>query len=325
MKIAINLEEKSIEKLNNFTGGKANFCIFEAIADVYIVLENSDQLESDVAKACSMIKPVIVLIKNNEKYNLISDHGLFNRNIFYKQGNELKNYANEVMKTKIPRGVGTNALLELATFAIEQGLIPELIIWNPEEEEVVWNTQDNITPVEPFQAQKHKQKSEEPQIINLNLNDFLNNFKKIVLLLKTVENSDISNMIEHFKEIETFSFLDLSKECISSKIYASDLQLAVKENNYSYLSTDVIYTNDSIKGDTLLIEIDMFSDLIDTVYPIAEKVIIIPSNDTESLDLINGWVENKHRLDYLLVQDADFSILKNKVTQKVYTVQYATL
>lgn len=359
MKILINLSDDKIKALNNYQ--KCEFSNKDG--EVAIIIEGGI-LDVFLEKALDERLPTVVLAgvypnKENEVSKKCLEHGLLPQSLIYKNEDTLIDYTGETtFKTKVPRGVGINALMEVAEYATKNKLVAEFIVWNPtpleigvknkNKEEVIIQTKEpelvaqkqGKNDVKGIKEEKPFHIAEEKQVVNkesvketikpstqtqiMELNTYIKTFEQVIILFKLSNNADTLTVVNDIQNKYLATLLEIDDNLKMFSRYASNEEKAVLMGDYSYYKDGFIRTSAENKNKVLLIDIELlgdYSELINDLYEEATKKIFVPSNtyDEEELQTLKDWKNNGLIIDAIIVANKNlYDIYVNEIGEVVY-------
>lgn len=350
MNVFINTDDNKIALLNKL--GEYSFSNdINTEFDVSVLLE-SKEIEDIISVIIKINCPTVVLVGNYEnKDNSISklfiDNGFPLESLIYKDNDVLKNYLGMSFKTPVPRGVGHKSLIELVNYAKDNKLMPELIIWNPSEhdpEDIVTFPDKKEQPVESKPVSKTRineartvyeakfkeakpDNTEAKAIIQaISIENYLKQFKKITLLLRTNSDTDTSDIIQTLSQRYKFTLLDITDKQNNYLLYGKDREEATLTGYYSFVEDNLVHAI-TPSTDTLLIEFDLLgkrTDLIDDLYVISSSKIFIPTSEPDETDIkaIRDWINNGLELNGILVKNQEaLNAYKKIIGENVFTAE----
>lgn len=346
MKVYINTTDDKVALLNR-TGGLFFSNSISADIEVSIVIADA-KCETILDRVASI--PTVVLVgvykdKDSSMAKLLLNRGLPQESLIYKDGELLKNHLGEPLKTPVPRGVGYNALKELAEYAKSRNLLPETIVWNPEA-----NTEEAIIEFPTQTPRQAKPESKTPQakpeiahsqtkseakvpaeplkqhVRTVPLSNFIKEYPKTILLMRTSTDIDTSKLLHSLRSRYEFKLLDITDNRKSAP--GGSLNEAVKTGYYSYLDKELVYTYGP-KLPLLVIEFDFFganADLVNNLYEMVNQRYFVPAVDEADLQTVRDWLNNGLELDGVIVLNEEALNYYNKeFKQNVFTADTLSL
>lgn len=239
MEILINLSDDKVNILNNYR----DYQFSNKNGKVAIII-NENNFESFLSQAIKNNLPTVVLAgtlknKDNKVSKLCLEKGLMPQSLVFKNSNTLVDYTEEkVFQTLVPRGVGLNALIELADYAVENNLVAELIIWNPDEAEEVLIVLDDELPEDTKTEKEGKIKDvskEPPAVTSIEGRQRNSKVERIrpnerEELPKVEENKPVKNTLSNIHKIELSTYMANFDQIILL------LRLSENSNNLSVIN-----------------------------------------------------------------------------------------
>lgn len=339
MNIFINTTDDKVALLNR-PGGLFFSNHINADTEVSIVIADAG-LETILEKITDI--PTVVLVgvykdRNSDVAKSLLNGGIPQESLIYKDGEYLKNHLGESFKTLVPRGVGYNALKELAEYAKSKNLLPEAIVWNPDKTIIEFpTTTAKSEQLRPEVPQNKPEQKKAPQtkpetkplaepVKTVALSNFIKDYEKIILFMKTSVDLDISKLIHSLRDKQEFKLLDITDQ--HKSIHGQNLNEAVKTGYYSYLDKELVYTYGP-KHPLLIIEFDFFgvnSDLINSLYEVVGQRYFVPTVNEVDLQTVRDWLNNGLELDGIIVDsEAALNHYQKEFKQNIFTADTLTL
>lgn len=310
MNVYINIPTEQIMRLKNaeviFTDE-----IDKATAAIVIVKEETKAL-LEVIMQRNIPTAILVDSYENKEGNVtkaLLKFGFPKESLFYKDGELLKNLAGNILKARIPRGVGLKALIELAFYIEKNELCPEMIIWYPDATKNKKVTKDGAADANKNAEEINKDAKMDNQknISEVSLNKYIDKFADIFLFMKTNVNTDVGEIINVLKAGNGFTLLDATNNQTLAKLYGESLEKAINTAMYSILRNSKVLTAPEIHTVKLAILIestDNQRELLDELYALSTKKYFIPANPPakEDIQIINDWQNIGLELDGVIAQ-----------------------
>lgn len=275
-----------------------------------IVIFDQD-LCDNLVMAASLPAPVLVLAGTaddygKEAYSIAVACGISDEGIIYKDGSELCNHAGYRFTFPVSNGVGPAAIMKLAHFAVDKGLLPEnIVLWNPDE--IIHNRQAEVQ-LEKSQCESGDTGVQMPDSWELSepwdLSDLMRMAANTVLAIRTVPEVDRQAAGRLAIQIQALH-LEIAQTPGAFQIHHPQApEQAVRSGRYAYSDGSKVMVNRSKNRPfKLVVEIepgDVPPELLDDLHEKADFVLHISGSFQESLQLIEDWSKAGGRLDAII-------------------------
>lgn len=278
------------------------------------VVINDAELENNLALVCALESPVLVLAGSmsafgKNAYMTAIDCGVQEAGIIYKHGAVLRNHVGHQFASLVKAGVGPWAILELAKYAVQQNLVPDMV--------VLWNPEDDTESQQIERLVECPENKTSGSFVQMELKDFLSQARQTVLAIRTVPSSDRTGIAGKIALFAQALHLEISNQPGSFQIHQADNpDQAVMAGLYAFSDGYSVQTTNSTRiNGPVVIEMEpaeLPPVLLDQLHSKADFVIHIADRFETCRCLIEDWLEAGGRLDAIVPVNEDERALYEK-------------
>ena len=319
----MELDKETLQKYTNRSGIDFDV-ILPAEEAVIVLLPNTKRLEE--VYELNMPTAIIAGDINDDIKDAALEVGYDEEAIIVKEREEFKTLSGKVLfKGKnIPLG----KVVELAKYIFDNDIVPEIIVWKPEEVKEAKSTRpsqkDKEVREKPIEKSPAKRPSEKEEVVfkepvrnippvkprasavtNLPLSDIADRASLNIYIIKTVRDSE-SGLIAHAisQKLDALH-LDITGEPFND-LYGADKLTALATKQYGYSPDGINVEIIERQLGVVVYEIDadfLDGSLLQRLYDKSQQIYQIPSSFDSSADPIKSWLNAGFRLDGIIVTE----------------------
>ena len=302
MQILINAAEPSLESFKRATGIEFISLNSPASRDSVAVVVQGSSFEKDISIALQLGVPVVVVAGNDMKCveqatkNFIPDSC-----ILIKQGNDVVTADGKKIAETVGGGIGVRAVVKAATYAFQNKLCPEPLIWIESEpiiEPVLNTTEESIKEnksVTPMQSAA---------------DNILDLAKRIVIVFKATPDAESWQAARDLASRLNGIHAEITNKPYSYTLYGNSIETAVATGKYVICNGKTLTKGGIVEADWLVVEIDggilsSFPKLVDSIYRKAEKIIHVVGDFEKGKLAVDAW-RSSWRLDAIVPNQREY-------------------
>lgn len=302
MQILINAAEPSLESFKRATGIEFISLNSPASRDSVAVVVQGSSFEKDISIALQLGVPVVVVAGNDMKCvehatkNFIPDSC-----ILIKQGNDVVTADGKRIANTVGGGIGVRAVVKAATYAFQNKLCPEPLIWIESEpiiEPVLNTTEESIKEnksVTPMQSAA---------------DNILDLAKRIVIVFKATPDAESWQAARDLASRLNGIHAEITNKPYSYTLYGNSIETAVATGKYVICNGKTLTKGGIVEADWLVVEIDAgilssFPKLVDSIYRKAEKIIHVVGDFEKGKLAVDAW-RSSWRLDAIVPNQREY-------------------
>ena len=302
MQILINAAEPSLESFKRATGIEFISLNSPASRDSVAVVVQGSSFEKDISIALQLGVPVVVVAGNDMKCvehatkNFIPDSC-----ILIKQGNDVVTADGKKIANTVGGGIGVRAVVKAATYAYQNKLCPEPLVWIESEpiiEPVLNTTEESIKEnksVTPMQSAA---------------DNILDLAKRIVIVFKATPDAESWQAARDLASRLNGIHAEITNKPYSYTLYGNSIETAVATGKYVICNGKTLTKGGIVEADWLVVEIDAgilssFPKLVDSIYRKAEKIIHVVGDFEKGKLAVDAW-RSSWRLDAIVPNQREY-------------------
>jgi len=302
LQILINAAEPSLESFRRATGIEFISLNSPASRDSVAVVVQGSSFEKDISTALSLGVPVVVVAGNDMKCvehatkNFIPDSC-----ILIKQGNDVVTADGKKIAETVGGGIGVRAVVKAATYAFQNKLCPEPLVWFESEpiiEPVLNTTEESIKEnksVTPMQSAA---------------DNILDLAKRIVIVFKATPDAESWQAARDLASRLNGIHAEITNKPYSYTLYGNSIETAVATGKYVICNGKTLTKGGIVEADWLVVEIDAgilssFPKLVDSIYRKAEKIIHVVGDFEKGKLAVDAW-RSSWRLDAIVPNQREY-------------------
>ena len=302
MQILINAAEPSLESFKRATGIEFISLNSPASRDSVAVVVQGSSFEKDISIALQLGVPVVVVAGNDMKCvehatkNFIPDSC-----ILIKQGNDVVTADGKRIANTVGGGIGVRAVVKAATYAFQNKLCPEPLVWIESEpiiEPVLNTTEESIKEnksVTPMQSAA---------------DNILDLAKRIVIVFKATPDAESWQAARDLASRLNGIHAEITNKPYSYTLYGNSIETAVATGKYVICNGKTLTKGGIVEADWLVVEIDAgilssFPKLVDSIYRKAEKIIHVVGDFEKGKLAVDAW-RSSWRLDAIVPNQREY-------------------
>jgi len=302
LQILINAAEPSLESFKRATGIEFISLNSPASRDSVAVVVQGSSFEKDISTALSLGVPVVVVAGNDMKCvehatkNFIPDSC-----ILIKQGNDVVTADGKRIANTVGGGIGVRAVVKAATYAFQNKLCPEPLVWFESEpiiEPVLNTTEESIKEnksVTPMQSAA---------------DNILDLAKRIVIVFKATPDAESWQAARDLASRLNGIHAEITNKPYSYTLYGNSIETAVATGKYVICNGKTLTKGGIVEADWLVVEIDAgilssFPKLVDSIYRKAEKIIHVVGDFEKGKLAVDAW-RSSWRLDAIVPNQREY-------------------
>lgn len=302
MQILINAAEPSLESFKRATGIEFISLNSPASRDSVAVVVQGSSFEKDISIALQLGVPVVVIAGNDMKCveqatkNFIPDSC-----ILIKQGNDVVTADGKRIANTVGGGIGVRAVVKAATYAYQNKLCPEPLIWIESEpiiEPVLNTTEESI--------KENKSVTPMPSAAD----NILDLAKRIVIVFKATPDAESWQAARDLASRLNGIHAEITNKPYSYTLYGNSIETAVATGKYVICNGKTLTKGGIVEADWLVVEIDAgilssFPKLVDSIYRKAEKIIHVVGDFEKGKLAVDAW-RSSWRLDAIVPNQREY-------------------
>ena len=316
MQILINAAEPSLESFKRATGIEFISLNSPASRDSVAVVVQGSSFEKDISIALQLGVPVVVIAGNDMKCveqatkNFIPDSC-----ILIKQGNDVVTADGKRIANTVGGGIGVRAVVKAATYAFQNKLCPEPLVW--------FESEPIIEPV--ISTVEKNSVKEEKNVIPLHnpAEGILDIAKRIVVVFKATPDAESWQAARDLASRLNGIHAEITNKPYSYTLYGNSIETAVATGKYVICNGKTLTKGGIVEADWLVVEIDAgilssFSKLVDSIYRKAEKIIHVVGDFEKGKLAVDAW-RSSWRLDAVVSNKQNYGKYKKAYGDIVIT------
>ncbi len=341
MEIFLNQSEEMLRKYNRVAIGSRFVNTLSSKDDTVALAIEGPSLIEDLMQYIGMEIPVVVIAGNGQPdiIELARDYGIPPECIVVKD-TAVKTLDGFVANNNPARGISVSTIIRICQRALENRLIPEVLIWEESKIESTPYCQQKSIESPKYQSagspKPQKEKSEEKvfssektisehkaHLIQEELSHLIDS-KKVVAVFKTVPDAlagEVSKIINHgLKGIH----VEVGPNPKSSNYYNKDFEQAVTSGCYAYCKDGRVKLSNLANSDVLIIEIDADeagNEISQLVYDSASYIIHVPSNLENSKTALDNWITAGLKISAIIPSKSNYQEFKHVFGDKIMDAQ----
>jgi len=297
LQILINAAEPSLESFKRATGIEFISLNSPASRDSVAVVVQGSSFEKDISIALQLGVPVVVVAGNDRECveqatkNFIPDSC-----ILIKQGNDVVTADGKRIANTVGGGIGVRAVVKAATYAFQNKLCPEPLVW--------FESEPIIEPV--ISTVEKNSVKEEKNVIPLHnpAEGILDIAKRIVVVFKATPDAESGKAAYDLATSLNGVHAELANKQCSYCLYGNTSEDAVATGKYVICNGKTLTKGGIVEADWLVVEIDAgilssFPKLVDSIYRKAEKIIHVVGDFEKGKLVVDAW-RSSWRLDAIV-------------------------
>lgn len=331
-RILLNREETKLELYSRAAGVRfASLDVGETSeGDVALVVEGQT-FEHDLERAISLGIPVVVIAGSGDVAHAAAAAatavGVPPQCILVKRGNRVETYNGESIGPASARGIGLKVVVDAARRALEERLLPELLIW--EEKSVAGESGYNAledthreqevsaggsgSAVPPAKVGRPEAASGTyspgPGTASRNLEGMLSLFGMVAAVFRSVPEADSSLVASQLASRLGAPHLEVSPEPRSYGLYGRTLKDACASGRYAHCDGRNVSPVTLLGGAWIVVEVDPLTpepEAVEAVYRHASLVVhaLSSARAEESVRAVQLWIDSGWKLDAVVPDDS---------------------
>jgi len=297
LQILINAAEPSLESFKRATGIEFISLNSPASRDSVAVVVQGSSFEKDISIALQLGVPVVVVAGNDRE---CVEHATKNfipeSCILIKQGNDVVTADGKKIAETVGGGIGVRAVVKAATYAFQNKLCPEPLVW--------FESEPIIEPV--ISTVEKNSVKEEKNVIPLHnpAEGILDIAKRIVVVFKATPDAESGKAAYDLATSLNGVHAELANKLCSYCLYGNTIEDAVATGKYVICNGKTLTKGGIVEADWLVVEIDggilsSFPKLVDSIYRKAEKIIHVVGDFEKGKLAVDAW-RSSWRLDAIV-------------------------
>ena len=303
MQILINAAEPSLESFKRATGIEFISLNSPASRDSVAVVVQGSSFEKDISIALQLGVPVVVVAGNDRE---CVEHATKNfipeSCILIKQGNDVVTADGKKIAETVGGGIGVRAVVKAATYAFQNKLCPEPLVW--------FESEPIIEPV--ISTVEKNSVKEEKNVIPLHnpAEGILDIAKRIVVVFKATPDAESGKVAYDLATSLNGVHAELANKQCSYCLYGNTIEDAVATGKYVICNGKTLTKGGIVEADWLVVEIDAgilssFPKLVDSIYRKAEKIIHVVGDFEKGKLAVDAW-RSSWRLDAIVPNQREY-------------------
>jgi hypothetical protein len=315
LQILINASITSLEAFKRATGVEFKHLELTSDRDAVAVVVQGSSFEKDISTALSLGVPVVVIAGNNrECVEQATKHFIPESCILIKQDNSVITADGKKIAETVGGGIGVRAVVKAATYAYQNKLCPEPLIWIESEpiiEPVLNTTEESIK----------ENKSVTPmQSVADNILDLA---KRIVIVFKATPDAESWQAARDLASRLNGIHAEITNKPCSYTLYGNTIEAAVATDKYITCDGKTLTKGSFVEADWLIAEIDASilgssPKLVDNIYKKAEKIIHVVGDFEKGKLAVDAW-RSSWRLDAVVSNKQNYGKYKKAYGDIVIT------
>lgn len=303
MQILINAAEPSLESFKRATGIEFISLNSPASRDSVAVVVQGSSFEKDISIALQLGVPVVVVAGNDrECVEHATKHFIPDSCILIKQGNDVVTADGKKIAETVGGGIGVRAVVKAATYAFQNKLCPEPLVW--------FESEPIIEPV--ISTVEKNSVKEEKNVIPLHnpAEGILDIAKRIVVVFKATPDAESGKVAYDLATSLNGVHAELANKQCSYCLYGNTIEDAVATGKYVICNGKTLTKGGIVEADWLVVEIDggilsSFPKLVDSIYRKAEKIIHVVGDFEKGKLAVDAW-RSSWRLDAIVPNQREY-------------------
>lgn len=312
MDILLNCSQEELKKLNTLQ--KADFLPMPSIPlkaseGVAVVIEG-DNFSNALTKAVSLNIPVVIIAglkdENGERYaGQALECGVPAECIVFKCENRVISKSGKEFTADAKRGISLDVLIDICSFAQENNLYPELLIWEepkkdlePQIQPVRSNTLEKFPYIDPGYAGKIS-------VVKRDLIEVIDWADYVIAVFKTTDNTQSSKFTAALNQALKGMHLEISSHPGSHLEYGLGVNDAIIGCQYAYSNGKNVEIHSSYSGVQYLV-VEMAPSMMESmacIYVKAKKVVQVTPITKDGIEAIRAWLNGKFVLNAIIPED----------------------
>jgi len=303
LQILINAAEPSLESFKRATGIEFISLNSPASRDSVAVVVQGSSFEKDISIALQLGVPVVVVAGNDRE---CVEHATKNfipeSCILIKQGNDVVTADGKKIAETVGGGIGVRAVVKAATYAFQNKLCPEPLVW--------FESEPIIEPV--ISTVEKNSVKEEKNVIPLHnpAEGILDIAKRIVVVFKATPDAESGKAAYDLATSLNGVHAELANKQCSYCLYGNTIEDAVATGKYVICNGKTLTKGGIVEADWLVVEIDggilsSFPKLVDSIYRKAEKIIHVVGDFEKGKLAVDAW-RSSWRLDAIVPNQREY-------------------
>lgn len=342
MQILINTEQGKLELYARSTG--TTFLPLkkpESIEDAVAVVVQGASFQRDVEASIALNVPVVVVAGNDNQAGQSCAReavhwGIPEACILLKKGDKVCSLDGREIAEAV-KGIGVRAVLRAAQYALDNKLYPEPLIWQDEDDPVLFEE-----PAQPEQPAKQEEMPQKPSPVRQEKKNTGNNVvrlsrgsdaemrvegvlemsRKVAVVLKATPDADSGKVARDLAEKLSGAHLEISSALESYRLYGETPEKAAESGRYMACTGSAFIGTGYMSAEWLVVELDAavltaMPNLGDAIYKKAEKVIHAVGGFKEGQAAVKTWLESGWKLD-AVIPSAGFERFKDAFGKIVF-------
>ena len=303
MQILINAAEPSLESFKRATGIEFISLNSPASRDSVAVVVQGSSFEKDISTALQLGVPVVVVAGNDMKcVEHATKHFIPESCILIKQDNSVITADGKKIANTVGGGIGVRAVVKAATYAFQNKLCPEPLVW--------FESEPSIEPV--ISTVEKNSVKEEKNVIPLHnpAEGILDIAKRIVVVFKATPDAESGKAAYDLATSLNGVHAELANKPCSYCLYGNTIEDAVATGKYITCDGKTMTKGSFVETDWLVVEIDTSilassPKLVDSIYKKADKIVHVVGDYEKGKLAIDAW-RSSWRLDAIVPNQREY-------------------